>query len=288
MTLAPGIHDGVTAVDYHNGDSEPVLSASVARVLVNRSPAHAKACHPVLNPELVREEAVKFDIGTAAHKLLLEGEDAISVYLDADEWRTNAAKDFRDATRAAGKIPLLASQAVSVRQMVASARVQVEQHRAQPPLFTDGKAEQTLVWHAENGVLCRARLDWLRDDYSAIDDYKTTTASADPAAWTRTMYGIGADMQVAFYMWGVERLTGVRPRFRYVVQETYQPYALSVVELAPSALAIAEDKLRRALELWEACLKNDTWPAYSLNVASIEVPTWEELRWLERQGDEAT
>lgn len=101
------------------------------------------------------------------------------------------------------------------------------------------------------------------------------------------MYGMGADVQVAFYVRGVERLTGIRPVFRYVVLETYPPYELSLIDLAPSALALAESKVERAIEIWAECLERDEWPGYDRRVASIEVPTWEEMRWLERQGEEA-
>lgn len=282
MTLAPGIHDAVTAADYHDGGDTPMLSASIARILVSKSPAHAKAAHPVLNPEREREESTKYDLGTSAHALLLQGDDIIETIV-ATDWRTKEAKEARDDARAAGKIPLLLEQAGDVRSMVAEAKAQLARHRATPPLFADGKPEQTLVWEDDFGVICCARLDWLRDDYQAVDDYKTTSASADPEKWTRTMYGMGADVQVAWYMRGVEKLTGVRPVFRYVVQETYPPYALSVVDLAPSALALGVAKVESALSLWAQCLEADSWPAYTQHVASIEVPTYEEMRWLERE-----
>lgn len=286
MTLAPGIHE-IAADEYHADPSEtPSLSASIARILIGKSPAHARAAHPALNTHLVREEAAKYDIGTAAHALLLQGDNVISV-LAANDWRTKDAKAFRDEQRALGKIPLLLEQAGDVRSMVAEARAQIRDYRATPPLFADGKAEQTLVWEDDHGVVCRARLDWLRDDYEAIDDYKSTSASSAPWKWDRTMYGMGCDVQVAFYMRGVERLTGIRPLFRFVVQETYPPYALSVVDLAPAALALAEDKVDKAIALWATCLEGDFWPAYTQQVASIELPTWEELRWLEREGAEA-
>jgi hypothetical protein len=283
----PGIHN-ITADRYHADDlaDVPTLSASIANILIGKSPAHAKAAHPKLNPDLEREDDSKFDVGTAAHRLFLEGEDAIGV-VHFPDWRQKEARETRDAIRQDGRIPLLADQADRVRDMVEAARDQLVSHHAQPALFTDGKPEQTLVWEDDHGVVCRSRLDWLRDDFLAIDDLKTTSASSDPKKWERTAYGMGADLQVAFYRRGVEKLTGVSPWFRYVVVETFPPYALSVVDLAPSALALAEDKVQTAIDLWAACLENDHWPAYDERVASIEVPTFEEMRWLERMGAEA-
>jgi hypothetical protein len=287
VTLRPGIHDALPASDYHADPCEtPSLSASIARILIGKSPAHAKAAHPRLNLDLVREESDKFDVGTCAHELLLRGVSVIDI-IDAKDWRTADAKAARLASRNLGRIPLLPPQAEAVLAMVDAARIQIAEHSARPPLFANGKPEQTLIWKDDHDVVCRARLDWLRDDYEAIDDLKSTSASADPAKWTRTMYGMGADIQVAFYRRGVERLTGLRPAFRYAVIETYPPYAMSVVDLAPSALAIAEDKVERAIELWAYCVEKDFWPGYTDQVASIEVPTWEEMRWLDRQHEEA-
>lgn len=282
MTGVFNVPAGIYHDDKVADNDSPSLSASIAHILCTQSPAHAKAAHPKLNPDLVREEEDKFSIGTCAHALLLQGDD-IAVVVDAPDWRTKTAQEERDTARATGRVPLLAGQWERVQAMVKSAREQLVSHEAAPPLFTEGAAEQTLVWD-DGGVLCRARLDWLRDDHATIDDYKSTSASADPAKWVRTAYGFGADVQVAMYLRGAEAILGVRPEFRYVVQETYPPYALSVVNLAPSALAIADDKVTHALATWKRCLEADEWPAYGSRVASLEIPTFAELSWLERDG----
>ena len=235
----------------------------------------------MLNPDLEREEETKFELGSSAHSLFLQGDDIIE-QLPYPDWRTAQAREHRDAARAEGRIPLFADQATRVRAMVAAANAQLRDHDAQPPLFADGP-KQTLIWEDDHGVIRRARLDWLRDDFAAIDDLKTTSASADPVKWTRTMYGMGADIQIGFYCRGVEKLTGVRPVFRYCVVETYPPHALSVVDLAPSALALAEEKVQAAIDLWAPCLAHDIWPGFETRVASIEVPTYEEMRWMKKQ-----
>lgn len=283
MSLDYGIHDNVPAETYHADPCEqPSLSASIANILVSASPAHARAAHPRLNPDLERDDDQKFDVGTAVHDLFLRGVNSVTI-IDAPDWRSAAAKDAREQARADGRIPLLADQFKRVNHLSTAIVEQLARHDAQPPLFDAGKPEQTLVWQDDHGVVCRARLDWLRDDYTAVDDLKTTSASADPAKWARTMYGIGADVQVAFYMRGVYNLAGVVPSFRYVVCETYPPYALAVVDLAPSAIALARDKVQKAIDLWASCLDSDSWPAYDRRVSSIELPTFEEMRWLERQ-----
>lgn len=282
--MKPGIHT-MTADAYHADPcSIPSLSASMAHLLCTSSPAHAWCAHPKLNPAFERHEEEKFDVGTVAHALLLQGED-VAVIVDAPDWRTNAAKEERDAARAAGQIPLLAKHWDAVRQMVDAARGQLEKIDTAPALFTDGKPELTLVWE-DDGVMCRARIDWLHDDLSAIDDYKTTKASANPEMWSRTLFGIGADMQASFYLRGMMALTGGAAEFRYVVQETYPPYALSVVSLSPDVLALADAKVEWAIQLWKQSLASGEWPAYPTRVCFAELPPWEETRWLAREERE--
>ena len=148
----------VPADQYHNdqvGDT-PTLSASIAKVLLDQSPAHAKAQHPKLNPNYERKTDDKFDIGTAVHKLLLEGESVVEIIV-ADNFRTKVAQEQRDQARAHGRIPLLAKDADQVIEMVQAIAAQLA--RFDLPALTDGAVEQTFLWN-EDGVACRARLDW--------------------------------------------------------------------------------------------------------------------------------
>lgn len=281
-----GIH--VLAPDEYHADpcDTPSLSKSIIHLLCTSSPAHARAAHPRLNPLYARQEEQKFDLGTAAHALLLEGRDAVEVVHHGD-WRTKDAKEQRDAARALGRIPLLVEHWDAVQAMVAATREQLEAVDATPGFFTDGKPEQTIVWE-EDGVTCRALVDWLHDDLSAIDDYKTTSRSANPEGWTRsTLFSIGADVQAEFYTRGVRALTGITPTFRFVVQETQPPFALSVIALGPSVMELARKKVDYALSLWRSCLERDEWPAYGAQVCWASLPPWEESRWLEKEEREA-
>ena len=284
----PGIFD-LPADIYHADPCErPSLSASIAKKLISESPLHAWTAHPRLNPNFAEQHEDKFDVGRVVHALLLEGrevEEAV-VIVDADSWRTNAAKAERDEARAHGMTALLTKNVQGVIAMLNATRAQLANVNATPPLLQNGKPEQTLIWE-EDGVLCRALLDWLHNDHTAIDDLKTTSASANPEAWTRrTLWSIGADIQTAFYLRGLKKITGADAELRYIVQETYPPYALSVVSLGPDVLAVAEAKVEWAINRWRECLTTDRWPAFPTQVCYAELPAWEESRWLEREARE--
>lgn len=274
----------MTAEDYHRDPCEhPSLSSSVATELIARSPLHAWAMHPRLNMRFVPEVREMFDLGTAAHAYHLQGETAF-VLIEADDWKTKAAREARDYARKCGKLPTLAKYWISIQAMVEALNRKLDGFRDPPRPFTDGKPEQTLIWK-EGDAWCRARIDWLHNSHAVIDDLKTTGASANPEAWTRSIFG-GPDIQAAFYLRGLRAIFGAeadRAVFRFVVVENFAPFASSVISLGPDALVIAEKKVRLALETWQRCMESDVWEAYPDKTCYASLPPWVEAQWLERE-----
>lgn len=277
--LKPGIHDIPPAVYHADPCPSPSLSKSVAHILLTQSPLHAWFAHPKLNPKPEPVEAEHFDIGTIAHAMLLEGND-VAVPLDFEDWRTKAAKEARESIREQGQVPILKRHYQRVLDMLESCRRQLERHRTASDMFTGGKPEQTLIWE-EDGVWLRSRLDWLKDSRAFIDDYKTTSASANPETVSRIMFDKGADLQAAFYRRGLKHLTGKDAEFRFCYQETYPPYCLSVVQVDPPSMAMAERKVEYAIDEWRKCLKKQSWPGYPNETCWAITPPWHEARWIE-------
>lgn len=278
----------VPADQYHNDaidDTRPSLSASLACVLLAKSPAHAYVQHPRLNPDFAQPEAKKaWDLGTVAHSLLLEGYANVHVVEGVTDWRTKDAQAERDQARTDGKVPMLRHEFEEVSAMVDMAREELAAWTVDPPLLTDGKPEQTVTWD-EDGVLCRCRPDWLRDDYTVVEDVKTTARGADPSFFSRkTVYEHGYDVKAAMYLRGVRAVTGVDAKWRWIVVETKPPFVVTVVEPSELMLAVGNAKLDRALEMWRDCLASGLWPAYGRDVHVAEPPAWE-LRWLDNHQE---
>src|SRR6266542_2753422 len=149
MTQPPGFLT-ITADEYHLdqiGNDQPSLSAGIASILINASPKHAWTAHPKLNPDYQPREDKKFDIGKAAHRLLLEGVDSVIV-VEAENWRTKAAQEAQAEARAAGLTPLLAREWEAVRAMVDAANSQLAEFSINPfPFIRDGCPEQPIFWH---------------------------------------------------------------------------------------------------------------------------------------------
>lgn len=271
--MTPGLHDMPAAAYHADPCPAPSLSNSIIKTLLTKSPKHAWLKHPKLNPAYVSYEESKFDLGSAAHSLLLEGYDCCQV-IDAEDWRTKEAKAARERARASGLIPMLHHQYAEAVVMVEVARDYIKRS-VLGDILAHGKPEQTLVWtDDESGIWCRGRLDWLTNDHSIIMDYKTTSVG-NPGAFCRTQVAaMGYDTQEAFYRRGMSRIGRVTPEFVFLVQEDSAPYACYLVACAPSMQTLAEHKVQRAIDLWAECLATNAWPGYAETIYHAEAAAW--------------
>ena len=288
MIDKPGIYTMDAATYHADPVIVPSLSSGIARILLSQSPRHAWTAHPRLNPDCIPESNSKFDLGSAAHALLLEGEDRM-VQIDAPDYRTKAAQEERDAARTAGKHPILKAEYLNVLLMrEAALKAIAECPDLSGMTLEDGTPEQTIIWQEGAGgqVWCRIRPDWLANDHSLIIDYKSTAASANPDAWVRTMTGMGGDVQGAFYTRGAEKALDIpSPKFVFLVQEVYPPFACSFIGLPPSFMELGMEKMRVAVAGWSKCMTADRWPAYTNRICWVEPPPYYQAAWEERGPD---
>lgn len=264
----------LTHDQYHAGvDERPRLSASIATVLWQKTPLHAWTAHPRLNPHYVREDDGKFDLGTVAHSVLLQGEDIVYV-VHEDSWRTKTSKESRDYAREIGKVPLLARDRDRVYEMCVALRAKLPR-----AIFADGKPEVSLAWTRDD-VDFKARIDWLSDDHTWIVDLKT---SGQVDRFDRTLYDHGYDIQAAMYRRAVATIFGTTPEYLWVVVETSAPFEFRLVRPGADVLAVAERKLEWAVAKWRECMAAGVWPGYSREIAEAELPPWEEAKLLEKE-----
>jgi len=264
---APGVHE-MAEDDYHA--AAYALSASGIKLLLPPGcPAKFRwaQMHPVYKGE--------FDFGSAAHKLVLGSGPKIEV-IDADAWRTNAAKDARDYARMAGHIPLLRKDYERVEAMAD----QIRRHPLARVLFdpAHGQPEQSLFWtDPDTGVPCRARLDWLpepRRGPLTIPDYKTA-AAAHPDPASKAVGNYGYHIQHAWYTAGAAELgLDDDPAFVFVFQEKDPPYLVNVVQLDDGAIQAGRVACRAAAEIFRDCTAADTWPGYPADIPAVPLPPW--------------
>lgn len=263
----------LSAEEYFADNDGPSLSSGIANLLVSKSPLHAWYAHPRLNPDYRREERAEFDYGTAAHALLLEGDESRIAVIEADDWRTKAAKEARAQAYADRKTPMLPRQLATVRAMVAAARTAIAESEIAAQ-WARGLSEQSIAWTDPAGnTRCKALLDRISNDRAWVFDYKTCS-NAEPDAFARSALSMGYDVQEAFYRRGVKAKYGKEPRFVFVAQEKDAPYACSLVAFDPALQEMADRKVQYALAIWAGCLASGKWRGYPSRVCYTVPPAW--------------
>jgi hypothetical protein len=254
------IHD-LDEQEYHTHQGS--LSVSGAKVLL-KAPALFKwqQDHPV--------QSDTFDLGTAAHALVL-GAGMESIYVTpVDEFRTNAAKAEKAEARRVGLSIITPEQWLQVCDMADA----LASHRLAMQLLTNGQPEvSAFAIDEDTGVLRRGRFDYLGD--RILTDYKTST-SADPDEFGATAARYGYEMQASWYLDLARDLGHPAEAFAFIVQSKEAPYLVSVVELDGVSLERGRARNRRALERYRDCVAADAWPGYLPDdeFATVSVPRW--------------
>jgi len=261
---AKGIHEGMDGDKYHTlpGLSNTGLGKHLA------SPAHYRAY--VRNPP---KETPALRLGKLLHKAVLEPDAlALAIAPNVDR-RTNSGKkawaDF--LLENPGAEIVTADEADQIQFM----RDAVYSHpSARKLLFAPGRAEASAWWYDDlEGVLCKCRPDYARDDHIIVD--LKSTEDAEPNAFGRSAVKYGYVRQGAFYWDGWHRVTGIKPEgFVFIAVEKEPPYAVSVSALTPIQLDMGRHEYRRALARYSECQISGHWPGYSDKIEPLALPAW--------------
>jgi len=286
--LPPGVHQ-ISAERYHADPCpEPSLSSTLAKTMLAQSPLHAWTACPRLNPAWEPKNSKAFDIGRAAHEVILGaggGYEAIPADLLSSDGaaRSKEARAFIDDCRSRGVTPLKAAEVDQIHAMREVARrklaaMQIDLDPARSEMIAIAQMDQ--VW-------CRAMLDNVplpvRDP---IYDFKTCE-NASPDACQKAVLNYGYDVQAEHYRQVWRAATGEDRTFRFIFQEKTAPFEVCVIELGEDSLFMARKKIARARDMWRICLRDGHWPGYPLGVHRIDLPAWAHDRWLERESAEA-
>lgn len=255
----------VTPDEYH---ALPGLSSSIAKVLLERSPAHAKAA-------VGKPPSKILDRGAIIHRLGL-GKGKDYEVIQHSDWRTNAAKIARDHARSMGRIPVLAHEFEEYCVAAEAIRIKL----ADRDIVLDGDSELAVEWEepsTHGPVQCRAMFDHVWVARGVILDLKVTE-NASPAAVERTAENLGYAVQCAAY---TSALTALKPelagtvKFLFAFCEPDEPHAMNLC--APDGMfrELGDRRWRRAVELWGKCTFEDQWPAYDeYGINYLNPPAW--------------
>lgn len=271
MSAAPvtrsGIVPGVPEAEYH---SNPALSSTGARLLLD-SPARFQwaQTHP-------QAPKAAFDLGSAVHSQVL-GTGYGVVELDFPDFRTNAAKEARDAVYAAGQIPILAGDA-GMAEVKAISESVLAHPTARAFLEQAGIAEASVFATCpDTGVAVRARYDFLPNAGSGqrrCVDLKTTGKSASPSEFAKTAANFGYDVKDGWYTDTLKFVTGEDAAMVFIVVETTAPYLVAVHQLDREYRDMGKVKALAARMTFRDCTEADEWPGYPPTVNLLAPPVF--------------
>lgn len=278
--------------EYHK---LPGFSSSLAKVLIAKSPMHAKdaADRHLENIDeedgMTDQQLALRERGSVLHALLLGKGKRIAVQ-KVDAYRTKEAKADRDKARSDGHIPVKSAK-MEVYELTAIAirsRLTALGHRL------DGATEMAIQWcepTPHGYVLCKGMLDhvtmWgheaaplgmepsLSPPGAIIDDLKIV-GDASPPRNERSAESLGYAIQRSAY---VRSLTALYPRlggritFRFLFCEPHRPFAVWCPTPSGMFRELGEQRWLRAVHAWGEGMATGRWPGYATH-EEIDAPMW--------------
>lgn len=274
----PGLYPGIPNTEYHkglievqdvNGLKVKPLSSTGAKTIVRESPADY--LHQLAN----RVEKKAFDLGSAAHELILEGGLKTVTILDFDSFRSKAAQEARDKVYADGRTPMLRHELTAAYDMEKAVR----SHDEASALLSNGGSEiSALVWDEEYKIHFQVRYDWLRNDGLIVD--LKTSRKGNPHDFNREIADFYYDLQASLYLRAAEILGLNPPGYGWVVVQNTAPHNVYVVEYTGVGRLHGDRRMHTALRKYADGIHQGVWPAFP-GIYPYEPP-----KWLDYEGQE--
>lgn len=280
--MDPGMHISVPMHDYVNDQlcEVPTLSSSMANVIIDQSPMHARFLHPRLSSPQVRPFSRVANFGSAVAAMVFD--DCDVVFVDADNYQTKAAREARDAALAQGNIPLLQDETTRAFDVAETAKLALKS-------LVGGYIGEATIIFRQGEAVCRSRPDVMSTNKTLLVDLKVTGTNARDA--NRQFFSMGYDMQAAFMERAADSLDPEnigRREIVYLFVEAEPPHGYSFIQVSESTLQVARKKMNAAVNLWSRCLKEDQWPGYQSSRTLTSRPSYEETAWLLREETDRT
>jgi hypothetical protein len=290
----PGLYLGTPEERYHSDPCpEPSLSATVAKIALNKAMSKAKAAHPRLRGDDYPQDLLDaedderviqwfMDVGSAVHSLSLGAGPSITE-IRAPNYKKKDAQELKKEIRAAGRIPLLTKHWNLAHRMA---------QRLRPVLVNlmgeDFPAEVMACSKSEHGWWIRSLMDGASPDLRVICDVKTTQLDMSPREAARTVNRNQNAFQSEFYEYNADRLDpgGIgRRKWYFIYQEMDWPHEIAIVYPDEALKTKGRMEVEAAMRLWDRAMKTGEFPGYSLEPLPIAPENWA-MRALEMRLEE--
>lgn len=142
-----------------------------------------------------------------------------------------------------------------------------------------GEKEKEFFWRDDlTGEECKCRADCVSElnTVNIITDLKSAS-KADLEHFTRDAINYGYDFQSAMYTEGVEKCTGRKYAFVFIVIEKDPPYAVNVLQADDVFVKRGKDIFRELIGIYHDCKTTGDWYGYLgryTTINSLSLPAW--------------
>lgn len=271
MTLAPGLHYGISAKAYHADPCEkPSLSSGIARKILAESLAHAHLSHPRLGGT-GNVTTASMGLGQLVHGLMDDNAEKDWELGPFDSYKSGEARAWRDRVALSGKTPALGRDLVDAQPIADAFKAKVA--------LPECRSEVTAIWR-EGDVWCRARYDKLAMTSQSANfwDWKTTANDMSDRGIIKTIAKYGYHIQMAFYRRGLAAVTELPSALivpTLVFGATKAPWTVRRVRLSDTFLAEGDRQVQEAIDQWDTAMKTGDWSDHrEAEVFEAEMPLW--------------
>lgn len=273
MTVTvPGLYPELSASYFtENLTPTPYLSQSGIKTLLSETPFDYR------NPSKRKSDDMNF--GSIVHALAL-GKGSKFIVSPHDEYRTNAAKSWRDEQIHMGLIPIKADKYADAEKiaLVIQEKIRVAldgaDYETEVPFFWWEWPHGDATDDAVRATWCGGMLDVWCDERSIALDPKVTGAVSGPL---RAFVNFGWDLQAAWYRRGLESIfpdRAGRIRFANILVKPMEPFTSRLISINEAWRHGAERECLRALRIFQECTRTGVWPGYPETVEEMDAPSW--------------
>jgi len=243
---------------YNESWDKPYLTPSIAKVLDDKSPLHAKAECPYFG-EKARKQTAAMTEGDIVDRLVFgDAMPETLVVSPFDEFRTKEAKAWRDDMEAAGMTIIKEAAFNRCKEAADAVYAQaVSAHPSAAKALKEGKIKERVTWQDESGLWLSTEPDIYLPSERVVFDLKRTSIAANEANWRRHVSSMNLAIQVSATL----EATGAT-NFGWLVIESAPPHCAVVHWASPELIDHGKRKWSRAKTIWAQCLEVDEWPGY--------------------------
>lgn len=216
--------------------------------------------------------------GQLFHMLALQPElfsDTFAIIPSANR-RTKAGKEIwcEFTENSQGKILITAEEYQRATEMCTALRNAPYVNK-----LLDGAREQEFFWTDElTGEECKCRTDCIPKvkNMPIIVDLKSS-AKADTESFMKDAIKYGYDFQSAMYAEGVEKNTGIKHSFVFIVVEKEPPYSVNILQADELFMKRGYDIFRELIGIYHDCKATGDWYGYLGKfkmINNLNLPAW--------------